>query len=43
MNRFGDYLYTLRREKRMTQAELADLLGITNKAVSKWETGVSLS
>lgn len=39
MNRFGDYLYTLRREKRMTQAELADLLGITNKAVSKWETG----
>ena len=38
MNRFGDYLYTLRREKRMTQAELADLLGITNKAVSKWES-----
>ena len=39
MNRFGNYLYTLRRGKGMTQAELADLLGITNKAVSKWETG----
>lgn len=39
MNRFGNYLYSLRKEKHMTQAELADLLGITNKAVSKWETG----
>lgn len=39
MNRFGNYLYSLRKAKGMTQAELADLLGITNKAVSKWETG----
>lgn len=39
MSKFGDFLYELRKEKGMTQAELADRLGITNKAVSKWETG----
>ncbi|MDD3946804.1 MAG: helix-turn-helix transcriptional regulator [Clostridia bacterium] len=39
MNKFGEFLYSLRKEKGMTQMELADKLGITNKAVSKWETG----
>lgn len=41
MKNFGEFLYTLRKEKGMTQAELADRLDITNKAVSKWETGES--
>lgn len=38
-NKFGEFLYSLRKERGITQAELADRLGITNKAVSKWETG----
>ncbi|NCA67253.1 MAG: XRE family transcriptional regulator, partial [Clostridia bacterium] len=41
MNKFGEFLYQLRKEKGMTQSELADKLDITNKAVSKWETGES--
>lgn len=39
MNEFGNFLYSLRKEKCMTQQELADRLGLTNKAISKWETG----
>lgn len=38
-NNFGEFIYTMRKEKGWTQSELADKLGITNKAVSKWETG----
>ncbi|MBE6996433.1 MAG: helix-turn-helix transcriptional regulator [Ruminococcaceae bacterium] len=37
----GETISTLRKEKRMTQKQLADLLNITDKAVSKWERDVA--
>lgn len=33
----GEIISTLRKEKGMTQKEIADMLNITDKAVSKWE------
>ena len=42
MSAFGEFLYALRKENGMTQAELAERLGVTNKAVSKWETGEAM-
>ena len=38
---FGNLLLQLRTESGLTQKELADLLDISDKTVSKWETGVS--
>lgn len=38
----GATIRRLREEKRLTQAQLADKLGVTCKAVSKWETAKGL-
>jgi len=35
----GLFISTLRKEKDMTQKELAEKIGVTDKAVSRWETG----
>ena len=39
----GALIRALRREKGMTQQALAEQLHVSARAVSKWETGVSLS
>lgn len=40
--KFGTFLVQLRKEKSMTQKELAEQLYVSDKAVSKWERGLSL-
>ena len=43
MNQYitGAVIKDLREKNNMTQGELAEKLGISDKAVSKWETGGS--
>lgn len=40
--KIGKFIAACRKEQGLTQAALADKLGITDRAVSKWETGKSL-
>ena len=37
--RIGAFIAQCRKEKNLTQMQLAETLGITNQAVSKWENG----
>ncbi len=38
----GKFIAKCRKEKNLTQAQLAEKLNITDRAVSKWETGKSM-
>lgn len=38
---FGMVVSSLRKERGMTQSELAEKMGVTDKAVSKWERDLS--
>ena len=40
--KFGEFVSKLRKERGMTQKELAEKLFVSDKAVSKWERGQSL-
>lgn len=37
--RIGKFLAQLRKERNMTQEQLGEKLGVTNKTVSRWENG----
>lgn len=39
--RIGDYIAQKRKEAKLSQKDLAELLYITDKAISKWERGLS--
>jgi transcriptional regulator with XRE-family HTH domain len=40
--KIGRFIAERRKEKDLTQAQLAERLNITDRAISKWETGRSL-
>lgn len=39
--KFGKFIKELRQEQNMTQKELAEKINLTDKAISKWERGLS--
>ena len=39
MQKIGAFLAELRKEKNLTQDELGEQIGVTNKTVSRWENG----
>lgn len=39
--KIGKFISTCRKDKGLTQRQLAEMLEVTNRAVSKWETGKS--
>lgn len=38
----GNFIAAMRKEKGLTQAQLAERLGVSNKTVSRWETGKNM-
>ena len=40
--KIGKFIAECRKEKKLTQMQLAEKLGITDKAISKWERGVAM-
>lgn len=38
----GKFIKEERKNKKLSQEELGELLGVSNRSISKWETGVSL-
>ena len=41
--KIGIFLKELRKEKKLTQEQLAEKLNVSDRTVSRWETGGSLS
>lgn len=40
--KIGAFLKTLRKEKNLTQEQAAEQLGVSNRTVSRWETGTNM-
>lgn len=40
--KIGQFLRECRKEKSITQEQLAEMLGVTNRSVSRWENGSNL-
>lgn len=40
--KIGKFIAEMRKEKNITQSMLAEKLGITDRAISKWERGICL-
>ncbi len=38
--KIGNFIAELRKEQKLTQEQLGEKLGVTNKTVSRWETGI---
>lgn len=43
LKKTGELIAESRKALGLTQKQLADLVGVTDKAISRWETGVSHS
>lgn len=41
MKKIGRRISELRKERQLTQEQLAEKLGVSNRSVSRWENGVS--
>ena len=42
INKISKFIATARTETGLTQKDLADKIGVSDKTISKWETGKSL-
>lgn len=40
--KIGEFISCKRKEKNITQSKLAEMLGITDRAISKWENGICM-
>ena len=40
--KIGTFLKQLRQERQLTQENLAEIMCVTNRSVSRWENGVNL-
>ena len=40
--KIGLFLKELRREKKLTQEQFAEIIGVTNRSISRWENGINM-